>query len=382
MTITGGAMMQNVERPIETERDDRLLRRELVARLLGALIEPEGRATGVVLGLAGPGGSGKSSILNMVAERAEAHYPAAVVVMFNPWLANSRSGSIHAFFAEVTAALEASAEKPGCAHPERIKGLAQTIFNYGKRVAPAENVWLCDGGTAAAGLDRLQQRLPGRDSLRLMRAQLADELIESGIAIVVLIDEIDRLDDSEVAVVARLVGAIADFQQVSYLLAYDADRVAQALGKGEIERGRACLEKLIQLQVALPSILPRQIRRIVELRFRELVDDLDEHRQRLTQLLGILTPAILSTVRHAKRMLGGFEVLHRLLRLEVDEIDLLGWAAILAKYPVVEQALRRRQDQIIGPANHLFGEALLDRMVTGGRPTAVDVAVRSEPGAP
>ena len=80
-------MNQNVERPIETERDDRLLRRDLVVRLLGALIEPEGRATGVVLGLAGPGGSGKSSILNMVAEAAEVQHPAVVVVTFNPWLA-------------------------------------------------------------------------------------------------------------------------------------------------------------------------------------------------------------------------------------------------------------------------------------------------------
>ncbi len=375
-------MDQNVERPIETERDDRLLRRDFVARLLGALIEPEGRATGVVLGLAGPSGSGKSSILNMVAEAAEAQNPGAVVVTFNPWLANSRNGLIHAFFAEVTAALETSAKRPGCPHAEELKRLAQAIFKYGKRVAPADNIWQCDGGAAASGLDMLRQSLPGGDPLRNMRVQICRELDESGIEIVVLIDEIDRLDDSEVAVVAQLVRAVADFEHVSYLLAYDADRVAQALGKGDIGRGRIDLEKLVQLHVPLPLVLPRQIRRIVDLRFHELVDDPDEHRRRLTQLLGILTPTILGTVRDAKRMLGGFEVLHRLLRFEVDEVDLLGWAAIRAKYPDVEQALRRRQDQIIGPGNRLFGEALLDRMLTGYRPTAVDVVVRSEPGAP
>src|SRR5260370_42638621 len=102
----------------------------------------------------------------------------------------------------------------------------------------------------------------------------------------------------------------------------------------------------------------------------------------MSRLRGSLTPAILGNVRDAKRMLGGFEVVHRLLRFEVDEVDLLGWAAIRAKYPDVEQALRRRQDQIIGPGNRLFGEALLDRMLTGYRPTAVDVVGRSGPGAP
>src|SRR6266850_2715551 len=80
-------MHHNIERPIETERDDRLLHKELVARLLGALFDPEGRATGIVLGLAGASGSGKSSVLNMVAERTEQHHPAAVVIRFNPSLA-------------------------------------------------------------------------------------------------------------------------------------------------------------------------------------------------------------------------------------------------------------------------------------------------------
>ena len=382
-------MNHNVERPIKTEGDDRLLRQDFVARLLGALIEPEGRATGIVLGLAGPGGSGKTSILNMVAELAEARHPATIVVSFNPCLANSRNGLTHAFFAELTAALEAGPKKPRrgqaerlSGQAERLKGLAQTIFKYGKRIAPADGIWFCDGGATAAGLDTMRQSLTGGDTFNRMRDELARELEDSETDILVLIDEIDRLSDREITVCAQLVRAVADFERVSYLLAYDADRVAPALGNGNIERGRAYLEKVVQLAVPLPPLVPRQIRRIVDTRFRELVDEPGEHRQRLGQLLGILVPYILGTVRDAKRTLAGFEVLHRLLRFEVDEVDLLGWAAIQAKYPDVEQVLRRRQEQIIGPGNRLFGEALLDRMLTGYRPAAVDVDVRSEPGAP
>jgi hypothetical protein len=375
-------MNHNVERPIKTEGDDRLLRQDFAARLLGALIEPEGRATGIVLGLAGPGGSGKTSILNMVAELAEARHPATIVVAFNPCLASSRNGLTNAFFAELTAALEAGPKKPRRGQAERLKGLAQTIFKYGKRIAPADGIWFCDGGATAAGLDTMRQSLTGGDTFGRMRDELARELEDSETDILVLIDEIDRLSDREITVCAQLVRAVADFERVSYLLAYDADRVAPALGNGDLERGRAYLEKVVQLAVPLPPLVPRQIRRIVDTRFRELVDEPGEHRQRLGQLLGILVPYILGTVRDAKRTLAGFEVLHRLLRFEVDEVDLLGWAAIQAKYPDVEQVLRRRQEQIIGPGNRLFGEALLDRMLTGYRPAAVDVDVRSEPGAP
>jgi energy-coupling factor transporter ATP-binding protein EcfA2 len=375
-------MNQNLERPIATEREDRLGSREFAARLLSAVLEPDDRATGVVLGLTGPSGSGKSSILNLLAELVEERHPTTAVVMFNPWLANSRNGLIHAFFAEVTAALEARVERPDCSQPEKLKTLAQTMFKYGKRVAPADNVWFCDGGATAAGLDALRQSLPGGDTLRHLQTRLSRELDENGIDIVVLIDEIDRLDDGAVAVVARLVRAVASFEHVSYVLAYDADRIVAGLGAGDMEHGRAYLEKVVQLQVQLPSVLPRQIRRIIERRFRELVDDPDEHRHRLSQLLGILAPAILGSLRDAKRTLAGFELLHSLLRFEVDEVDLLGWAAIQAKCPEIEQALRRRQEQIIGPGSRLFGEALLDRMLTRNRPAAVDVVVKSEPGAP
>src|SRR5258708_18073731 len=105
MNKTIDQMHHNLERPIETERDDRLLHKELVARLLGALIDPEGRATGIVLGLAGASGSGKASVLNMGPERTEHRHPAAVVIRFNPCLADPRNRSVPAFFPEALSAL-------------------------------------------------------------------------------------------------------------------------------------------------------------------------------------------------------------------------------------------------------------------------------------
>jgi len=373
-------MNHDIERPVETEQQDRLLRHDFVARLLDALIGPDGRTAGVVLGLTGPSGIGKSSILNLVAERADARHPSTIVVAFNPWLAQSRNGLIHAFFAEVTAAIDTSLEQPACLQPAKLKSLAQTIFKYGKRLAPAENILFCDGGAAAAGLDTLRQSLPGGGTLRDMRAALARELDDSETNFLVLIDEVDRLADGEVRTLAQLLGAVADFGHFSYLVAYDADRVAPALGEGDARRGRAYLEKIVQLEIPLPLVLPRQIRRIIELRFGELVDEPDEHRHRLSQLLGVLVPAMIGSLRDTKRVLAGFAVLHRLLQFEVDEVDLLGWAALLAKFPDVEQVLRRRQEQIIGPANHLFSEALLDRILIGDRPAAVDLAVKTAPG--
>ena len=373
-------MKIDIERPIETERDDRLLRRDFVAYLVDALISSDGRTTGLVLGLTGSSGSGKSSIVNLVSALAESRHPEIILVGFNPCLANSGNGLVHDLFAELTAALEMRLGEPNCRHPEQLKSLAQAMFRYGKRLAPAENVWFCDGGAAAAGFDTLRQSLPGTATLPQMRAALSDQLANSSTDILVLIDEVDQLDHSELSALAQLLRAVADFERFSYLLAYDAERVAQTLGKGDARRGRTFLEKLVQLEIPLPQTLPRQIRSVLEARFGEIINEPGEHRQRLSQLLGILVPAVVSSLRDAKRVLAAFAMLHRVIQFEVDEVDLLGWAAILAKYPDVEQVLRRRQEQMIGPANHLFGEALLDRMLIGDRPAAVDPAVKIESG--
>jgi predicted KAP-like P-loop ATPase len=59
-----------------------------------------------------------------------------------------------------------------------------------------------------------------------------------------LLDEIDRLSDQEVREVAQTVKSVADFPMFSYLLAYDPDRVARALGHDDLKLGFQYLEKL------------------------------------------------------------------------------------------------------------------------------------------
>jgi predicted KAP-like P-loop ATPase len=86
------------------------------------------------------------------------------------------------------------------------------------------------------------------------------ELGAIDVPIVVLVDEVDRVEDDEIRSIAQLVRSVADFPGISYVLAYDPKRVIQALGGAEKDdtlrdergRGRAYLEKIVQLQIPLP----------------------------------------------------------------------------------------------------------------------------------
>src|SRR5690349_7461474 len=79
------------ERPIECADADKLERDTFVRRLTDALINPNtNRSTGVVVGIVGPWGSGKSSILILLEEAIKSRYDSAIVVRFDPWLVSGR----------------------------------------------------------------------------------------------------------------------------------------------------------------------------------------------------------------------------------------------------------------------------------------------------
>jgi predicted KAP-like P-loop ATPase len=55
--------------------------------LARALVDPDTRrSTGIVVGVTGEWGSGKSSILNLVSEKIKREYPDGLIVRFDPGL--------------------------------------------------------------------------------------------------------------------------------------------------------------------------------------------------------------------------------------------------------------------------------------------------------
>jgi ABC-type polysaccharide/polyol phosphate transport system ATPase subunit len=78
---TGKPSLSAPERPIQSNTEDALERGPFVRRLADALVNAQtNKATGVVIGITGSWGSGKSSILNLLREQIEATRPSALVI--------------------------------------------------------------------------------------------------------------------------------------------------------------------------------------------------------------------------------------------------------------------------------------------------------------
>ena len=283
------------ERPILSAEQDELERDPFVRRLASALVDRKtGKSRGVVIGITGPWGSGKSSILNLLRERLKADQPEAVVVSFDPWLISGRNDLISEFINELLATIKS---EPRSA--KKLKNLTNTITKYGEQIAPAVKLWIPVFGTFyQVGLNFVKTARSRDVSLSSLRKDLFDQLALISVPIVVLIDELDRIEDQEIRTVAQLVRSVADFPGISYVLAYDYDRVVQALGEGVLdsaraERGRAYLEKIVQLQIPLPVIVGEEIVRLLSAELTPLQQELHlpESFQNIERYKGLVTNA-------------------------------------------------------------------------------------------
>lgn len=135
----------------------------------------------------------------------------------------------------------------------------------------------------AAYFARLAQCLPteGRNLLGI-KSEISQSLIAKNKHPVIFIDDVDRLSNSEIMIVFKLLRQIADFDNVTYVVGLDPAVVATALESSysapdfdTVLRGRAFLEKIIQVPIVLPSIDEKILQDQISGMLREVAGDLN-----------------------------------------------------------------------------------------------------------
>jgi energy-coupling factor transporter ATP-binding protein EcfA2 len=242
----------SADRPIDALSSDLLDRRPLVDRLARWVREAP-HDDGFVIGLTGPWGSGKTSILLLLETLLK---PETTIVWFEPWLFSRADELVTRFFdelaAQVTRGLKGKSRR-------NLRKLGKTVSNYGAALAPVASLVVGDAGQLLSTPKRVEA-LHSRSASGI-RKELRRELRSDPQRIVVLIDDIDRLESHEVREVVRLVKLVADLPGVVHILSYQRSRVERALSMHD-EDGRAYLQKIVQASVAVPPIPPERLREL------------------------------------------------------------------------------------------------------------------------
>lgn len=356
------------DRPIERSDDDRLDRIPFVESLARALVREEKdirgrvvarRSTGIVVGLTGKWGSGKSSILNLLGEHLGS-MDHVVVATLNPWLFKGRDELLAAFFNELRDALGRSPQ-------EQVREVVKFVDKYrGAITFAAKGLGMAAdtagaggvGSTAAKGVTEAAKKVkkPKDLSPQEERRALEAKLQRAKVAVVVLVDELDRVDDDDVRAVAQLVKAIGDIKGVSYLVAYDPDRVADALGRGSGDErrktGEAYLEKIIQHPIPVRPLFSHDVSALLDALLQahglELPSDFsDEEKEVIDHIRDSVT-----TPRELKRLVGSYAVLDRMLRSEISPADLMGYCWLLTRASAIRDAIASNPDVVVDDPNY------------------------------
>jgi KAP family P-loop domain len=197
-------------------------------------------SSSLVIGIYGSWGEGKTSVLRFI-ERELQNQEQIICITFNPWRYAAEEQLIKQFYNTVAVALGSSLET----NPERIGRILRghaAFFDL-----------LDKGGSLAKGIiDYLANVTPEKYKERLEGLLSATKK-----RVVILMDDIDRLDRVEIQSVFRLVKLSADFAFTAYILAFDQEIVADALGEqygsgGKVAGGKF-LEKIISVPLKLPQ---------------------------------------------------------------------------------------------------------------------------------
>lgn len=239
-------MNYSSDSPISNPDKDRFSRWPFAKRV-SDVIAKRSDPSSIVIGLYGAWGDGKTTVLNFIEEALKADSN-VICIRFNPWRYGTEEQLLEGFFQDIADALDTKLVTSG----EKIKD----IF---KKVAPAAAGAF---GQKAIG-DGVAQFMSG-PTLGELRARIEHALEEAKKRVVILADDIDRLEKEEIHAIFRLVKLTADFKYTSYILAFDEQVVSAALqdryGTGTEKAGKAFLEKIIQVPLNLPSVDKKVIR--------------------------------------------------------------------------------------------------------------------------
>lgn len=279
----------SADAPIETGSSDLLGRASFASSCAEAIANWQDEAS-LVIAIWGDWGSGKSSLKNLIVEALAAmdddRRPA--IVQFNPWQVVNPDQLLSAFFDEIGKVIEqpAGKEDKKAAEARGAKWKAySSVLNIGGSIVkssallaglfatPAAGASLYAAGEAmeragklakegGEGLEAKAKTIQEKSTSEL-KAEVADALKSLPRPVLVVLDDLDRLTAPEVRQMIQLVKATADFPHLVYLILARRESVVNALREIAPDTAEEFLEKIVQVPLHMPRILPTQIARLL-----------------------------------------------------------------------------------------------------------------------
>ena len=226
-----GSQLEESDDPIESWAQDALGRAALVDSLSIKIMI----AKAPVLMLSGAFGAGKTSILKLLSEHLGGK---AIVVSFSTWLPGSAETLTAYLLADIANECEKQYVVPGLRQSARrfATALGQKVPLLG------DYLKLLPAATQKDDIDKLKSalvRLPKR--------------------VVVLLDEIDRMDKEELVTLLKVIRGISTLPNLSFVCAGDRETIVKTVKQQYSEENIAYFEKFFPMIIPVPEPSPESL---------------------------------------------------------------------------------------------------------------------------
>jgi len=312
------------DKPIETEKDDFLSRKDFSQHLGKSLLNWKEKES-LVIAIYGEWGSGKSSVINLAKEFIEKtdEKNKPTIIEFNPWRFSEQDNLSEHFFNEIAKELEIKQDS------EEDKKIAEKLKIYASLLSLTPDKSLFDNfysktilGLGLLGISASQiiqwLNIPydwikytlfiggflliiieifngylikfadffekkadyNKKSVLEAKREIKDELIKRQKKLIVVIDDIDRLNQSEIKQIFRLIRVNADFPHTIYLLAFDRNIIEKNLQEQVGISGKDYLNKIVQVDFDIPFVKQTKISAFLFKELNRVLEVLPESAQK------------------------------------------------------------------------------------------------------
>ncbi len=265
---------------IKEPKQDILGREKFAAHLGGAIVDWNIKES-LVVGLYGEWGEGKSSIINLAKKHIEEKSEKLLakkkptIVEFNPWLFSNMENLVQQFFNEI-------GKKLGDETDEKFKKYASAL----SEIVPKEKkvfdllLRILLDLKFLKGFPKISNwaenyLTSNKKSISQLKEEIIKEFGKRKNKLIVIIDDIDRLNQQEIRQIFQLVKSNANFPNTVYLLAFAREIVEKSLEQEHPGfSGRNYLEKIIQVGFDIPQADPTKIHTFLEKEIEEIFQTL------------------------------------------------------------------------------------------------------------
>lgn len=346
--------MLNVEKPISSRSEDFLDRKNFSDNISKAILNyKDVNKSSLTIGLYGKWGSGKTSIVNMITEKLEGEDD-VIIFKFEPWIFSDTQQLISSFFKEFAKVIK---HKDNASEALKIGEELETYATFFEPMSliPEPTVSILSAisvkvfssiGKASKKWGQLKTK-----NLSATKASIENHLHKLDKKILIIVDDIDRLNNTEIRQVFQMIKVLGNFPNTIYLSSMDKAVVIDALSEVQKGDGSEYLEKIINVPFDVPSISKSDVEKFLFKKLNEVVKDISDRDFDHTYWGNIYHGGFKQFFKNIRDVIRYINVLrfnYSFLSSKVNAIDLIAITGFQVFEPKIYKLLKHNKDYLTG----------------------------------